>query len=91
VKKLDMEVLGWHGYKWYAVVERLMVDKWTSNLATALVDIPAVSMPIAHSLKSAHFTVALSPAQGVIIMLFNQPLWGGWIILANNKCSLTGM
>jgi hypothetical protein len=27
VKKLDMEVLGWHGYKWYAVVERLMVDK----------------------------------------------------------------
>ncbi len=50
---------------------RLMVEKWTFNLrATALVDIPAVSMPIAHSLKTcnicgivlcdktAHFRVA---------------------------------
>ncbi len=50
---------------------RLMVEKWTFNSrATALVDIPAVSMPIAHSLKTfdicgivlcdktAHFRVA---------------------------------
>ncbi len=30
-----------------------MVDKWTFNLrATALVDIPAVSMPVARSLKT---------------------------------------
>ncbi len=34
---------------------RLIVDKWTFNLwATALVDIPAVSMPIAGSLKTCH-------------------------------------
>ncbi len=50
---------------------RLMVEKWTFNSrATALVDIPAVSMPITHSLKTcdicgivlcdktAHFRVA---------------------------------
>ena len=45
-----------------------MVEKWTFNyLAKALVDIPAVSMPMAHSLKTcgivlcdktAHFRVA---------------------------------
>ncbi len=85
-KMLDVEVLGWCGYTWSAVVRpvectakfsemplerRLMVDKWTFNSqATALVDIPAVSMPIARSLKTcdicgivlcdktAHFRVA---------------------------------
>ncbi len=52
----------------------LIVEKWTFNSrATALVDIPAVSMPIAHSLKTcdicgivlcdktAHFRVAFYP------------------------------
>ncbi len=54
---------------------RLMVEKWTFNSrATALVDTPAVSMPIARSLKTcdicdivlcdktAHFRVAFWPA-----------------------------
>ena len=62
-KKPDVEVLGWRGYTWSAVVRlfgrtakfckttRLMVEKLTFNsLAIALVDIPAVSMPIAHSI-----------------------------------------
>ena len=63
VKKADLEVLGWCGYTWSAVgltakfskktLERLMAEKLTFNsLATALVGIPAVSMPIAHSLKT---------------------------------------
>ncbi len=62
VKMLDVEVLGWCGYTWSAVVRpvgctakfserlwrRLMVEKWTFNSqATALVDIP-----IARSLKT---------------------------------------
>jgi hypothetical protein len=65
VKKPESEVLGWRGYTWSAVVSlfgptakfckttRLMVEKLTLNsLAIALVDIPALSMPIAHSLKT---------------------------------------
>jgi hypothetical protein len=53
---------------------QIMVEKWTFNyLATALVDIPAVNMPIAHSLriwdirgivlsyKTAHFREAFCP------------------------------
>ncbi len=85
---LDVEVLGWCGYTWSAVVRPVgctakfsetpletaygnHMEKWTFNSrATALVDIPAVSMPIAHSLKTcdicgivlcyktAHFRVA---------------------------------
>ncbi len=84
VKMLDVEVLGWCGYTWSAVMRLrldvlpnslkclwLMVEKLTLNSqATALVDIPAVSMPIARSLKTcdicgivlcdktAHFSVA---------------------------------
>jgi hypothetical protein len=48
----------------------LMVEKLTFNyLATALVDIPAVSMSIAHSLNLRHLWhffsgLLLSPAQG---------------------------
>ena len=61
---LDVKVLGWRGYAWSAVVMPVgrttkfsnmtsEVEKLTLNsLATALVDIPAVSMPIAHSLKT---------------------------------------
>ncbi len=77
---------------------RLMVEKLTfSSRATALVDIPAVSMPIAWSLKTVwHIRVAFIVASlrhtCAIIMLSNQHLdmphlWGGWIISA--KCSLT--
>jgi hypothetical protein len=76
----------------------LMVEKWPFNyLATALVDIPAIIMPIARSLKiwdicgivlsdkTAHFRVAFY-CTCVMIMLFNQlfdmpHLSGGWIIL----------
>ncbi len=64
VNMLDVEVLGWCGYTWSAVVRpnslkrlwrRLMVEKWTSNSwATALVDIAAVRMPIARSFKTCN-------------------------------------
>jgi hypothetical protein len=60
VKKPGVEVLGWHGYTWSAVVRtvlkhwrQLMPEKLTfKSLATALVDIPAINMPIARSLKT---------------------------------------
>ncbi len=67
VRMLYVEVLGWCGYTWSAVVRSvgctakfsetpwrwLMVEKLLFNSwATALVDIPAVSMPIACSLKT---------------------------------------
>ncbi len=90
---------------------RRMVEKWTFNSrATALVDIPAVSMPITRSLKTcdicgivlcdetAHlewpFIVSSLRHTCAIIMLSNQHLdmphmWGGWIISAKAKCSLT--
>ncbi len=82
---LDVEVLGWCGYMWSAVVRpvgctakfsemtwrQLILEKLTLNSqATALVDIPAVSMPIARTFKTcnicgivlcdktAHFRVA---------------------------------
>ena len=56
-----MEVLGWRGYMWSAVVNPVgltakfykIVDKLAFvSVATAMVDIPAVSMPIAHSLQT---------------------------------------
>ena len=96
----------WH-WRW------LIVEKLTFNsLATALVDIPAVSMPIARSLKTweicgivlcdknAHIRVPFywpsTRCKSVMIMLFNQlldmpHLSGGWIILANEECTLTGI
>ncbi len=70
VKMLDVEVLGWWwftcGLRLWGRLDvlpnslkrlwrRLMVEKWTFNSrATALVDIPAVSMPIAHSFKTCN-------------------------------------
>ena len=85
-----------------------MVDKLTLNsLATALVDIPAVSKPIVCSLKTLCFVtkthslewpfiVPSTRCTCVMIMLFNQlrdmpHLSGEWIILAKEKCSPTGM
>ena len=47
---------------------RLMVEKWTLNyLATALLGIPTISMPIARSLnlRTAHFRVAFCPQHKV--------------------------
>ena len=66
VKKPDVEVLGYRGYMWSAVgrlvgntatifkmMEVAFGREITLNyVATALVDIPAVSIPIAHSLKT---------------------------------------
>ena len=90
-----------------------MVEKLTLNsLETALVDIPAVSMPIARFLKietsvalccvtklhilERPFVVPSTRCTCVMYMLFNQlldmsHLSGGRIILAKDKCSLTGM
>ena len=84
---------------------QFMVEKLTLNYrSTALVDIPAVSMPIARSLKTwdicgimlydktAHFSgLLLFSAQGAPVLLHIPQLSGGWIILAKEKCSLTGM
>ncbi len=74
VKMLDVEVLGWCGYTWSAVVwpvglylpkslkclwRWLMVEKKLTfnSRATALVDIPAVSMPFARFLKTCNICV----------------------------------
>ena len=81
-----------------------MLEKLTFNyLATALVDIPAVTLSkletsVAlccvtelHILKWP-FIVPSTRCTCVMIMLFNLPhLSSGWIILAKEKCSLTGM
>ncbi len=101
VKMLDVGVLGWCSYTWSAVVRpvgctakfsetplemaygrELTFNSW----ATALVDVPAVSIPIARSL-SLRDTCA-------IFMLSNQHLdmphlWGGRTISAKEKCSIT--
>ncbi len=81
---------------------RLMVEKCKFNSwATVLVDIPAVSMPIAHSLKNfvccvtklhileCPFIVASLRHTCAIIMLSSPQLWGGWIISAKEKRPLT--
>lgn len=65
---LNVEVLGWRSYTWAVAVKarmdvppnslkrlwrQLMIEKYKFNLQpTALVDIPAASAPIAHSLKT---------------------------------------
>ncbi len=77
---------------WNAFGDGFMVDKWTFNSrATALVDIPAVSMPTSVALCCVCASLRHTCA---IIMLSNQhldmpQLWGGWIISAKEKCSLT--
>ena len=74
-----------------------MVEKLTLHyLATALVDIPAVCMPIARSLKTRDICGIVLCDTCVMIMLSNQlldmsHLSDGWIILAKEKCSLTAM
>jgi len=78
-----------------------MVEKRTFNsMATALVDISAVSMTIAHSLKTcdicgivlcdktAHFRVAFYCGQSKAHLFNNHAVSGEWIILAKEKCSL---
>ncbi len=78
---------------------RLMVEKLTfDSRATALEDIPAVSMPLCCVIKlhilEWPFIVASLRHTSAIIMLSNQHLdmphlWGGWIISAKEKYSLT--
>jgi hypothetical protein len=86
VKKTNVEVLGWSGYTWSAVVRacclkwhwRLMVEKLTLNSALSVVA----------------FYCPQDNCTCVMIMLFNLDmtnLSGRWIILAHEKCSLTGM
>ena len=80
-----------------------MVEKLTLySLATALVDIRAVSMrPQLETSVALHilewpFIVPSISCTYVMIKPFNQRLdmphlAGGWIILTKKKCSLTGM
>ncbi len=118
-----MLVLGWCDYTWSGVVKPVgctakfsetpleMAYGREMNIqfpATAMVDIPAVSMPIARSFKTSvalccviklhilewPFIVASLRHTCAIIILSNQHLdmphlWGGWIITAKEKCSLT--
>ncbi len=112
VKMLDVEVLGWCGYMWSAVVRpvgctakfsetplktaygREMKIQFTGNSwYTFLQSACQLHAPskLATSValccdKTSHFSA--------IIMLSNQHLdmphlWGGWIITAKEKCSLT--
>jgi hypothetical protein len=75
-----------------------MVEKLTLNsLATALLDIPAVSMPLACShFVCVPFIVPSTRCTCVMIMLFNQLLYmphlsGGWSFSAKEKHTLTGI
>ena len=98
---------------WLDVLPNSLKQRWTlHSLATALVDIPAVSMPVARSLTTWYicgivlcdklhilewpFIFPSTRCTCIIIMLFSYlldmpHLSGGWIILVQEKCSLTGM
>jgi hypothetical protein len=62
-----------------------MVEKLTFNsLATALVDIPAISMPIAHAFKTSDIC-------GIVLCDKLHILEWPFIVLAKEKYSLIGM
>ncbi len=123
VKMLDVEVLGWCGYTWSAVVRpvgcttkfsempletaygREMNIQSTGNSSGghscsqhANCTLPATSVALCCVIKPHilewPFIVASLRHTCAIIMLSNQHLdmphlWGGWIISAKEKCSLT--
>lgn len=82
---LDVEVLGWCGFTWSAVVKlpnslkclrrQIIVEKWPFSWgATALVDVLAVSMPIAHS-RPATSCCALSRGQPEVHLCNNPAVY----------------
>jgi len=126
VKMLDVEVLGWCGYMWSAVVRpvgciakfsevpletaygREMNIQFTGNSSgghscksacqlhapSKLVTSVGLCCVIKLHILEWPFIVASLRHTCAIIMLSNQHLdmphlWGGWIISAKEKCSLT--